>query len=183
MVDTLVNYPASQPFQLTKQLIIFRVSKEEFGVPIEAVQEIIKFENTTPIPDAPSFIKGLINVRGEIVTVIDVRDRFSLPCLTQGISKHIVITKQRENLYGLMVDEVIEVLRIQDTDIKPPPAIMTNVQQEYVNGIVTYDERLIILLNLGEVLSEKEMIKLFNMTHHHSNNHGKESTKKSKNKS
>src|ERR1700723_3139419 len=98
------------------QLIVFRIGDEEFGVPIGAVQEIIKVGVITPIPDSPVFIKGLINVRGDIVAIIDVRARFFLSSQEEP-SRHIVITKQDGSLFGLMVDEVMEVLRIRESDI------------------------------------------------------------------
>lgn len=150
------------------QLIVFRVGDEEFGVPIEAVQEIIKIGLITPIPDSPEFIKGLINVRGDIVAVIDVRARFFLST-HDDFPKHIIIAKQNGNLFGLMVDEVIEVLRVQESEVKPPPQLMTKIHEEYVHGVLTHEGRLIILLDLNQVLSEEELIRLADLTRaHHS---------------
>ncbi len=150
------------------QLIVFRVGDEEFGVPINAVQEIIKIGNITPIPDSPDFIRGLINVRGDIVAIIDVRARFSLPTEEEP-SKHIVIVKQEGNLFGLMVNEVMEVLRIQESDIKAPPQLMAKIQEDYVYGVITHDSRLIILLDVTKVLSEDELIRLASLTHQKQN--------------
>lgn len=142
------------------QLVVFHVRDEEFGVPIEEIQEIIKAGNITPVPDAPNFIKGIINVRGDIVTTIDMRTRFALGETKNELSRHIIITKQNENLFGLMVDEVTEVLRISDKDIKPPPALITQVEKDYVNGVVIYGGRLVILLDLSKVLSPREFARL-----------------------
>jgi len=157
---------SSQDKQPLMQLIVFRVGDEEFGVPIGTVQEIIKVGAITPIPDSPDFIKGLINVRGDIVAVIDLRARFFLAG-KEEISKHIVTAKQSDNIFGLMVDEVIEVLRIQETEVKPPPQLMTKIHEEYVHGVITHDNRLIILLDLDQVLSESELIKLAEITRAH----------------
>lgn len=139
------------------QLIIFHVGAEEFGVPIGEILEIIKINNITPIPDVPAFIKGIINVRGDIVTVIDLKSRFNILTSTNENAKHIVISKQHDNLFGLMVDEVTEVLRVNKNEIKMPPTLSSKVQKEYFNGVVILDERLIILLDLKKVLSEKEL--------------------------
>jgi len=140
------------------QLIVFRAGNEEFGVKIEEVREIIKLGSVTPIPESPDFIKGIINVRGEIVTAIDIRSRFSLPIAEEIESKHIVVTKKDENLFGLIVDEVIEVLRIQGKEIKPAPSLIDSINEKYVDGIISHEDRLIILLNLDRVLSQQDLM-------------------------
>jgi purine-binding chemotaxis protein CheW len=140
------------------QLIVFRAGDEEFCVPIDAVQEIIKISHITPIPDAPFFMPGLINVRGDIVSIVDIKLRFSLK--KDGISKHIIITKQLTGLFGLMVDEVMEVLRVKKADINTTPTIITKIQEKYVHGIVVFGDRLIILLDLSTILSPEELIKM-----------------------
>jgi purine-binding chemotaxis protein CheW len=140
------------------QLIVFRAGNEEFGVPIDAVREIIKVGLITPIPASPNFISGITNVRGEIITAIDVRLRFSLPFDRKSQPKHIIVTKQEDGLFGLIVDEVIEVLRIHESDIKPPPQLVTQIHKKYVSGVVTNNSRLIILLDLSQVLAQKDLI-------------------------
>ncbi len=142
------------------QLIVFRAGSEEFGVKIDAVREIIKIGLITPIPESPDFIRGIINVRGEIVTAIDVKSRFDLPQTDTVEAKHIVVTKQNENLFGLIVDEVIEVLRIMKKDIKATPALIDTINEKYVSGIVSHDNRLIILLDLDQVFSYQELVSL-----------------------
>lgn len=154
---------SSKEKQQITQLIVFRVGDEEFGVPIGAVQEIIKVSTITPIPDSPDFIKGLINVRGDIVAIIDVRARFYLNTKEEA-SRHIIIAQHEGNLFGLLVNEVMEVLRIQESDIKPPPRLMTKIHEDYVHGVVTHNERLIILLDLEHVLSEDELVRLSEIT-------------------
>jgi len=140
-----------------KQLIVFKSGNEEFGIAIDDVREIIKASTVTPIPNSPAFVKGLISVRGEIVTVIDIKSRFSLLDKSETESKHIVVTKQDDNLFGIIVDEVIEVLRIKSIDINPPPSLIEEIKEDYVRGVVTYNGRLIIILDLNRVLSQAEM--------------------------
>lgn len=145
------------------QLIIFLAGNEEFGVAIDAVREIIKIGIVTPIPNSPDFIKGIINVRGEIVTAIDIKSRFHLPTIKETNPKHIVVTKQEEGLFGLIVDEVVEVLRIQQNEIKPPPALVTQIHKRFISGVVSHESRLIIILDLSSILSQKELLQYSNL--------------------
>lgn len=139
------------------QLIIFHVGNEEFGVPIGEVREIIKAGAVTPIPDAPNFIGGLINVRGDIVATIDLRARFSMSTADSTELKHTIIMRQGENLFGLMVNEVTEVLRVPETEIKNTPEGLVELNDDYVCGVLPINNRLIILLNLARVLSEHNL--------------------------
>ena len=142
------------------QLIVFHLGDEEFCADINQLREIIRIGLITPIPDSPDFIKGVTNVRGEITVVIDLRARFSLRIKEDVESKHIIITKQEKNLFGLLVDEVAEVLRIPITEIKPTPELVTRIDRVYISGVITIQNRLIILLDLNKVLLEEELARL-----------------------
>lgn len=150
------------------QLIVFNLGDEEYGANINQVREIIRTGNITPIPDSPDFIKGVSNVRGEIPVIIDLKERFFLPIKKNAENKHIVMTERDKNVFGLLVDEVTEVLRIPQTDIKTAPEIVTRIDREYVNGVITLGNRLIILLDLHKVLSPEELARLsdFSQKHH-----------------
>ena len=139
------------------ELIVFNLGDEEFAADIDQVREIITVEKITSIPDSPHFIKGVTNVRGEIAVAIDLATRFSLPRKSEVESKHIVITEQEKNLFGLMVDEVTEVQRIPEKDIKATPKLVTGIDRIYINGVLTLENRLIILLDLAKVLLEQEL--------------------------
>jgi len=142
------------------QLVVFHIQDEEFGVPIEDIQEIIKVGTITPIPDTPEFIRGVINVRGDIVTTIDIKSRFAITRKKDNIARHVMITRQNDCLFGLIVDEVTEVLRIDEKEIKPPPTMIKQIDKAYLKGIIVYEERLLILLDLARVLSEQEFARL-----------------------
>ena len=142
------------------QLIIFQLGDEEFGSDIAQVREIIRKGSITPIPDSPDFIQGVTNVRGEIAVVIDLKKRFFLRAKKDVEEKHIVMTEQDNNLFGLMVDEVSEVLRIPQTDIKATPELVTRIDRIYISGVLTLENRLIMILDLKKVLSEEELAKL-----------------------
>ena len=142
------------------QLIVFHLGDEEFGADIAQVREIIRKGTVTPIPDSPDFIKGVTNVRGEIAVVIDLKRRFFLRTKKDVEEKHIVMTEQDKNLFGLMVDEVSEVLRIPEKEIKTTPELVTRIDRIYISGVLTLENRLIMILDLKKVLSEEELAKL-----------------------
>ncbi len=146
--------PKEQEQQIV-QLIVFHLEDEEFGVPISEVREIIATGPVTPIPNSPKFIVGVINVRGEVPVVINLKERFSLRKKKEMESKHIVLTEQDKNLFGLLVDEVTEVLRVEENTITKAPELVTKIHEDYVKGVLTIDNRLILLLDLAKVLSEE----------------------------
>lgn len=151
------------------QLIVFDLGDEEYGANINQVREIIRTGAITPIPDSPDFIKGISNIRGEVPVIIDLKARFFLPSVKrEAENRHIVITEQENNIFGLLVDEVTEVLRIPETDIKPAPELVIRTDREYVNGVITIENRLIIMLDLAKVLLAEELARLtdFSQRHH-----------------
>jgi purine-binding chemotaxis protein CheW len=151
------------------QLIVFQIGKEAFGIPIDDVREIIRTGTITPIPDSPPFVKGLINVRGDIIPTIDLRICFTLPDDNEdGLrDQHVVVTRNQPSVYGLLVDEVTEVLRIPKDNIKPPPKLLTTIHEDYVAGVVTVEEKLTIILDLKEILSDEEVLRLNESTRRH----------------
>lgn len=148
--------PREQEQQIV-QLIVFHLEDEEFGVPISEVREIIATGPVTPIPNSPKFIVGVINVRGEVPVVINLKERFSLRRKKEIESKHIVLTEQDKSLFGLLVDEVTEVLRVEENTITKAPELVTRIHEDYVKGVLTIDNRLILLLDLAKVLSEQDL--------------------------
>jgi purine-binding chemotaxis protein CheW len=142
------------------QLIVFRVADELFGAEITQVREIIRKGDITPIPDSPDFISGVTNIRGEIAVVIDLKKRFYLPEQQDAEEKHIVMTKQDSNLFGIMVDEVVEVLRVPQGTIKKTPDLVASIDRVYISGVLTRNKQLVVMLDLGRVLSEEELTKL-----------------------
>lgn len=150
------------------QLVIFRLEDESFGTDINQVREIVSVGPVTPIPDSPDFIKGVTNIRGEIIIVIDLKERFSLPSNNPVESKHIVITGQDGNLYGVLVDEVTEVLRVSRADVKTTPHLITKIDRSYISEVIILEDRLIMVLDFRKVLSEEELNKLARLKLDHS---------------
>lgn len=137
------------------QLIVFQLGAEDFAIPIGSVREIIRNSPITPVPGAEESFKGIINVRGEIAAAVDLRVRFGLPPREDMEPKRIVITAQGKNLFGLVVDEVAEVLRVSTDEIKPPPEIAMKAERSCVTGVILREGRLIVLLDLARLLENE----------------------------
>jgi purine-binding chemotaxis protein CheW len=147
----------NQVIEETKQLIIFKLGDEEFGVDILQVKEIEKLDQeVTRVPKAPAFVEGVINLRGEIVPIVDLRKRFGLTQKPITSESRVVIVEINDNLIGMMVDAVIEVIRVNVSSIEPTPQITKGVDAYFLNGVAKIDERLIVLLNLERALSAEE---------------------------
>ncbi len=141
----------------TTQLVLFKLGAEEFGVNILQVKEIEKLDQgITRVPRAPHFVEGIINLRGDIIPIVDLRKRFGLTVPSLGYDSRVMIVEVGEALVGMLVDAVVEVLRIPVSSIEPPPPITAGVNSYYLSGIAKIEERLIVLLNLERALSADE---------------------------
>lgn len=150
--------PDAQPPQGgLAQLIVFRLADEEFAIPIDQVREIIRSAPMTPVPGAPAAVKGVLNVRGEIAAVVDLRVRFGLPAKDGPDNKHLIITAVDKGLYALMVDEVAEVLRVAPEEIKAAPEAAARLEPGCVRGVVVRNGRLIVLLDLARALEHESL--------------------------
>jgi purine-binding chemotaxis protein CheW len=139
------------------QMVIFRLAGEEFGLDIAQVREIIRMQAITPMPKAPEFIEGVINLRGAIIAVMDLAKRFGLPEAKRTEKSRIVVSEVKENTVGLIVDEVPEVLRIAEENIEATPEMIeSQVHAEFIKGVGKLEDRLIILLDAERILSREE---------------------------
>lgn len=140
------------------QLVIFKIGEEEFGVEINQVREIVKLVSITRMPKAPAFIEGVVNLRGQIITVIDLSRRLDLPSSGRSEATRIMVVEIGENTVGMIVDSVSEVLRLSESDIEDTPSLIeTEVHEKYLRGVGKSEDRLLILLDLNEVLSTDEI--------------------------
>ena len=143
------------------QLVVFRLADEEFGAPIQQVREIVVVPDITRMPQTPNFIRGVINLRGQVIAVLDMIMRLGLPENPEKAPEHIVIVAAEDYTVGMIVDEVLEVLRITEENIEITPSLVeTNIDDRYIEGIARVDERLIIVLNLFQVLKAEEAAQL-----------------------
>lgn len=138
------------------QLVVFKLGSEEYGVEIGQVREIIKMTKITNIPNAPPFLEGVINLRGQITAVMDLKKRLGLKGDGNNDTR-IIITEVGDTVMGMIVDSVSEVLRLGVKDIDPTPSISTDIEAEYLKGVGKLKDRLIILLDLEKILSPKEV--------------------------
>lgn len=134
-----------------EEYLCFRVASEEYALSIMAIKEIIKPREVTEVPRMPAFVRGVISLRGVIVPVMDMRLRLSL---TQGAvtgRERIIVLRTDAGFCGVLVDEVVQVARILKTDIEDPPAVLEDIDRDFVRGIGHYDNRMLILLNLEAI--------------------------------
>ncbi len=149
-----------------RQLVTFRLGDEEFGVPISQIQEIDRSSRITWVPRAPSFVAGITNLRGEIVPVIDARERFGLPTKAADDRTRVIIIDLGGVKTGLLVDSVRQVLNVSTRDIAPPPAAITaGAENAFISGIgkVEGGKRMIVLLDMEKILSSQEQGALANV--------------------
>ena len=139
------------------QLVTFRIGEEEFGVDILAVQEIIRLMQITMVPRAPAFIEGVINLRGKVIPVINMRTRFGMPALEHDSNTRIVVMELEQKIVGFLVNGVSEVLRIPAGTVEDPPPVVAGFGSEYFRGIGKLDDRLLILLELDNLLCDIDL--------------------------
>jgi len=133
------------------QVVAFNLAKEEYAIDILAVQEIIRPTSITRVPKAPSYIEGVINLRGNVVPVVNLRHRFGLKEVEQTETSRIIILIINDMKIGITVDNVTEVIRIKEDDIVVPD-LSDSLDQRFVQGVGKYNGRLLLLLDLVEIL-------------------------------
>ena len=154
---------------MENQIVIFELGSEYFGADIAKVESIIKIQPITQLPHAPSFVEGVTNLRGKVLPVIDLRTRFGLPAQEADKNSRIIVVSVDQMEVGMIVDEVSEVLTLPEGSVEAAPAISTTVDSAFIRGIAKLGangnstgqaERLVILLDLAQVLSTKEQAQL-----------------------
>jgi len=138
------------------QLVTFSIGEEEFGVDILSVQEIIRMMDITKVPRAPDFVEGVINLRGKVIPIIDLRKRFGLSTRDHDKHTRIIVIEINNMIVGFVVDSVSEVLRIPASTVEPPPPVVSGLESEYISGVGKLEDRLLILLDLNKLLSGEE---------------------------
>jgi purine-binding chemotaxis protein CheW len=146
----------------TKDLHIvgFRIGRETFGVPIELVHEIVRVPDITAVPDAPDYIEGVINLRGKIISVVDLRKRFGEREITKTKKNRILVAELENKMVGLIVDSASEVLKVPRAEVENPPNVFEEGELNYVTGVGKLNGRLIILIELAKILQRGELKRL-----------------------
>ncbi len=139
-----------------QQLVIFNINGENFGVEITQVKEIIKPMEIFKVPNTPDYIEGLINLRGKVHTVFNMRKKFGLPTIDFDDNTKIIIVSVNSMLIGFIVDEVNEIVRVEEEQMENAPQAISSVSLKYITGVAKIGERIILILDLSSALSLAE---------------------------
>lgn len=135
----------------TRQLVIFDVNGEEFGVDIEQVNIIERTLEIFKIPNTPEYVEGLVNLRGKVHTVFNLRKRFKMPVKDFDENTKIIMANTGAAIVGLIVDEVKEIVKVDDKDIESAPKVLENLERKYISSVAKVGDRIILMLDLGIV--------------------------------
>jgi purine-binding chemotaxis protein CheW len=151
-VDTAGEKAEAKEGDTLFHLVTFFLGREEYGVDIATVQEIIRATDITPVPGSPPHVRGVLNLRGKIIPVVDLRARFGLPESAASDARRIVVTELGTRRIGMLVDSVSQVLKFSSTLVEEIPEEATTVADNYIHGIAKLDNRLIVILDLKQSL-------------------------------
>ncbi len=139
------------------QLVSFSVDREEYAIPVLKIMEILRMPEVTRVPNTPTYVEGVMNLRGKVIPLVSLRKRFNLDGSENGRRTRTMVVDVTGELMGFIVDSVSEVLRVAEAEILPPPAaISAGVQQECVSGVINRGERLLIMLDLDKLIGSEE---------------------------
>lgn len=141
----------------TRQLVVFTINSEEFGIDIDRINSIEKMLEIFKIPNTPEYIEGLVNLRGKVHTVFNLRKRFNMPCPEFDENNKIIMANTSASIVGIIVDEVKEIVKVEDSDFENAPKALSNLKEKYLGGIAKIDSRIIMLLDLEKVLAVNEI--------------------------
>ncbi|WP_220720989.1 chemotaxis protein CheW [Agarivorans litoreus] len=138
------------------QWVTFQLESETYGINVMQVQEVLRYTEIAPVPGAPNYVLGIINLRGNVVTVIDTRSRFGLPSSDITENSRIVIIEAESQVIGILVDSVAEVVYLRSSEIDTAPNVGTEESAKFIQGVSNRDGQLLILVDLNKLLSDEE---------------------------
>ncbi|MGD2116922.1 MAG: chemotaxis protein CheW [Chromatiales bacterium] len=138
------------------QLVTFKLKDEVYGINVMQVQEVLRVAEIAPVPGAPHYVLGIINLRGNVVTVIDTRTRFGLPSTEIDDLSRIVIIESEQQVVGILVDSVAEVVDLHASEIDSAPNVGNEESSRYIQGVASWNNNLLIVVDLNKLLSEEE---------------------------
>lgn len=137
-------------------LVTFRLGSGEYAIDIMQAKEIIKMEKITLIPNAPDFVEGVINLRGNIIPIIDLKKRFNLEEIEGDKNTGIIIVKIEDVDMGIIIDSISKVVSISNSDIQPPPPMLSGIGQKYIKGVGKLEDKLLVVLDLEKLFTTDE---------------------------
>jgi len=138
------------------QWVTFKLDNETYGIRVMQVQEVLRVSEIAPVPGAPHYVMGIINLRGNVVTVINTRSRFGLPQAENDDSTRIVILESDDNVVGILVDGVAEVVDLEKEQIETSPNVGNDESSKYIEGVATLEGELLILVDINKLLTDEE---------------------------
>lgn len=146
-----------------KQCVVFKLDKEEYGIDIMNVKEIGPYQEPVKVPNTPNFIEGIVNYRGDVIPIVNLKKRFNLNELNVNKNTRVIVINIKTKQVGFVVDEASQTVRFEEKDIEMAPDIISNVDSDYITGVGKKDDRLILLIDLEKVLTDTEKQKIESM--------------------
>lgn len=156
-MEAVAGVPTSQQLETGHETLVFALGNEEYGIDILKVQEIRGYDAVTTIANSPAFLKGVINLRGTIVPIVDMRIRFNLGNVEYNQFTVVIILNIAKRVVGMVVDAVSDVITLVPEQIKPAPEFGSALKTEYIQGLGTVDSRMIILVDIEKLMTSQEM--------------------------
>lgn len=145
------------------QWVTYCLGEETYGINVMQVQEVLRYTEIAPVPGAPDYVLGIINLRGNVVTVIDTRSRFGLPSADVTDNSRIVIIESEQQVVGILVDSVAEVVYLRSSEISSAPNVGTEESAKFIQGVSNRDGELLILVDLNKLLTDDEWNEIGNI--------------------
>lgn len=153
---SLKNQTASEGDDKILQWVTFQLEEETYGIAVMQVQEVLRYSEIAPVPGAPDYVLGIINLRGNVVTVIDTRTRFGLPAAEVTDNSRVVIIEADQQVIGILVDSVAEVVYLRTSEIDSAPNVGTEESAKFIQGVSNREGELLILVDLNKLLTDDE---------------------------
>jgi purine-binding chemotaxis protein CheW len=158
MEERLQTAPATGAANEVRQYLTFTLHDEEYAIDILKVQEIKGMSKITPIPNSPSYVRGVMNLRGTVVPIMDLRARFSMPEVEATHFTVIIVVNVGNKVVGLVVDTVSDVLNIASNDVEPTPELAGSLDTSFITGLAKSEQKLITLLNIDKLVSREDLV-------------------------
>lgn len=146
-----------------RQCVVFRLEKEEYAIDIMNVKEIGPYNLATKVPNAPKFVVGVVNYRGEVIPIVDLKSKFNLKETNSQDEKRVIVIGFEDKKVGFVVDEASETIKFDDSEVEPAPEIVVDETRKYITGVGKKTDRLVIIIDLHKVLSKEEQNKIKNL--------------------
>ena len=143
------------PDGVRHEYLTFTLGREEYGIPILNVQEIIGYQEATPIPNSPAWVKGVVNIRGVVIPVVDIREKFTMPATEYNAYSVIIVNRVGERVIGAVVDAVNDVLAFTDAQIQEAPQVSRRLRTDFITGLGKLEGRLVLLLDMEQLLGDE----------------------------